>query len=258
MSGVGKRYGRGAWVLRDVDVTIAEGDVVVVTGLNGAGKSTLLRMAAGASRPSSGRLERGPTTVRYAPDRPAALDRMSTQEYLVLQGQIQGLSAAASRTRVGEILERLSFVGTTSRPIRELSKGNAQKVNLVQALLTPAGLLVLDEPGAALDASARDALSGLVVESAQRGGAVMLSDHVSSIAASVGTRRLTVSSGGVHDAQALTSAGLATIVLTSQHRATTPAAEAEHIDITRPPACGRFITRATGCICASTARRSTP
>lgn len=75
-------------------------------------------------------------------------------------------------------------MGGKHAPLRTLSRGNAQKVALAQALLVAPQLLVLDEPWSGLDASAHDTLSGIIAEIAGVGGAVVLADHHESISAS--------------------------------------------------------------------------
>jgi ABC-type multidrug transport system ATPase subunit len=69
--------------------------------------------------------------------------------------------------------------------LRHLSKGNAQKVAIAQALLSPPGLLVLDEPWSGLDAAAHTTLRELIGEVAAAGGAVVLTDHRETVGAAV-------------------------------------------------------------------------
>ncbi|MCC3651209.1 ABC transporter ATP-binding protein [Streptomyces sp. S07_1.15] len=174
---VGKRYGRGGWVLSEVDLRVSAGDVLAVVGGNGSGKSTLLRILAGLSRPTSGTVSGRPPNIGYVPDRFTAHDRISALSYLTHMGRIRGLPASAARARGGHLLERLSLVGGRDASLRTLSKGNAQKVALAQALLVRPGLLVLDEPWSGLDASAHGVLAELIGEVAAQGGAVVFTDH---------------------------------------------------------------------------------
>ncbi|CAM5467992.1 ABC transporter ATP-binding protein OS=Streptomyces tendae OX=1932 GN=GUR47_31740 PE=4 SV=1 [Streptomyces tendae] len=174
---VGKRYGGGRWVLRDVDMKVSAGDVLAVVGSNGSGKSTLLRILAGLSRPTSGSVSGRPPHIGYVPDRFTAHDRISAISYLTHMGRVRGLSASAARTRGNHLLERLSLVGGRDASLRTLSKGNAQKVALAQALLVRPGLLVLDEPWSGLDASAHRVLAEIIDETVAQGGAVVFTDH---------------------------------------------------------------------------------
>ncbi|MFD1149653.1 ABC transporter ATP-binding protein [Saccharothrix hoggarensis] len=163
---IGKRYGRGPWVLRDVTLAVEPGEVVVLRGGNGSGKSTLLRIAAGVLAPSTGRVSRG-ASVGFAPERFPTGVRLSARDYLRHLAAVRGVPAR------WDLVEALGFVGDPSAPMATLSKGNAQKVALAQALHAT-DLLVLDEPWSGLDAAAGGVLRGLVAESE---AAVVLTDH---------------------------------------------------------------------------------
>jgi ABC-type multidrug transport system ATPase subunit len=177
VEGVSKRYGRGRWVLRDVDLGLEAGESVTITGVNGSGKSTLLRMLAGVSRPARGAVTGRPDVVGYVPDRFPASDAMSSVAYLTHAGRVRGLTGSAARVRGLELLGRLELAGGVRTPIRALSKGNAQKVALAQALLVPPGLLVLDEPWSGLDAAAHGVLGEVLREVTEGGGIVVFTDH---------------------------------------------------------------------------------
>ncbi|WP_405008580.1 ATP-binding cassette domain-containing protein [Kitasatospora purpeofusca] len=198
---VGKRYGRGRWILRDVELALAPGDVLAVVGANGSGKSTLLRILAGLTRPTTGR-RTGPVTapgadIGYVPDRFTAHERLTAIAYLTHLGRIRGLSTDTARARAGLLLDRLALVGGPDAALRTLSKGNAQKVALAQALLVPPDLLVLDEPWSGLDASAHTVLAGILAEVAAAGGAVVFTDHREALARTHATAVHTVAGGRV-------------------------------------------------------------
>ncbi|MFE6869741.1 ATP-binding cassette domain-containing protein [Kitasatospora sp. NPDC057692] len=198
---VGKRYGRGPWILREVDLRLAPGEVLAVLGANGSGKSTLLRILAGLTRPTTGRLT-GPATTRraavgYVPDRFTAHERLTAAAYLTHLGRIRGLSTAAARRRAGQLLDRLALVGGPDAALRTLSKGNAQKVALAQALLVPPDLLVLDEPWSGLDASAHTVLAELIAETAAEGGSVVFTDHREALAEAHATAVRAIADGRV-------------------------------------------------------------
>lgn len=189
LTAVNKRYGGGPPVLVDVDLTVEPGAVVAVAGGNGSGKSTLLRILAGLSRPTSGTVSGRPPVVGYVPERFPAGSRMPAGAYLAHMGRIRGLSAGAAAARAAELLGELRLVGAgragdddagaagARTPLRELSKGNAQKVAVAQALLVRPDLLVLDEPWSGLDASAHDVLAELIGRVARQGGSVVFTDH---------------------------------------------------------------------------------
>ncbi|MYS23336.1 MULTISPECIES: ATP-binding cassette domain-containing protein [unclassified Streptomyces] len=194
---VGKRYGRGRWILRDVDMDVCPGDVLAVVGDNGSGKSTLLRILAGSSRPTSGTVSGRSPHTGYVPDRFTADDRMSALSYLGHMGRIRGLSSAAAHDRANLLIDRLALAGGPEAPLRTLSKGNAQKVALAQALLVEPDLLVLDEPWSGLDTAAHAVLGDVIGEVAARGGAVVFTDHRESVTEAHATGTYLISDGRV-------------------------------------------------------------
>ncbi|WP_406208163.1 ATP-binding cassette domain-containing protein [Kitasatospora sp. NBC_01560] len=194
---MGKRYGAGRWILREVDLQVTEGDVLALVGGNGSGKSTLLRILVGLSRPSSGRITGRPREIGWVPDRFTAHDRISAASYLTHMGRIRGLRTAAARDRADALIDRLALAGGRDAPLRTLSKGNAQKVALAQALLVPPDLLVLDEPWSGLDASAHGVLGALLGEVAAAGGAVVFTDHREALAETHATGTYAIAEGRV-------------------------------------------------------------
>lgn len=170
---IGKRYGRGPAVLTGVDLQVGSGRVLGIAGANGSGKSTLLRIIAGLSRPSVGRVD-GTATIGYLPDRFPAAQRMSAGNYLRHMARIRGLPDPSV---VDTLLDRLSLVGGPKAPMAQLSKGNAQKVGLAQAILGDPKLLILDEPWSGLDIDAHQVLAEIVAEARARCGSVVFTDH---------------------------------------------------------------------------------
>ncbi|MEU8779489.1 ABC transporter ATP-binding protein [Streptomyces sp. NPDC048606] len=197
MESVSKRYGRGDWILRDVDVEAPAGEVVAFAGGNGSGKSTLLRIAVGLARPTRGSVTARPPVVGYVPDRFSPNERMSAMAYLTHMGRVRGLTTSVASARAGRLLDRLALVGGKHAPLSSLSKGNAQKVALAQALLVEPGLLVLDEPWSGLDADAHGVLAEIMIEVAALGGTVVFTDHRESVVRARATRTYMVAQGRV-------------------------------------------------------------
>ncbi|WP_245633736.1 ABC transporter ATP-binding protein [Amycolatopsis jejuensis] len=173
LTGVGKRYGSGEPVLAHVDLAVPAGRVIGVLGTNGSGKSTLLRIMAGVSRASYGEVA-GRPAVGYLPDRFPGGQRLSARAYLRHLARIRGIRDLSV---IDPLLERLALVGGPDAPLRTLSKGNAQKIGLAQAVLAAPDLLVLDEPWSGLDVGAHAVLGELVAETRARGASVVFTDH---------------------------------------------------------------------------------
>jgi ABC-type multidrug transport system ATPase subunit len=174
--------------LADVDLQVAAGELLALVGANGSGKSTVLKLMVGLSRPSAGTVRRNARVVSYVPEVFTSHDRLSASSYLRHLARIRGLSARAARQRTDELLERLALAGGADTPMRNLSKGNAQKVALAQALLEPPELLVLDEPWAGLDTTAHGTLRELLIEAAAQGAAVAFTEHSDQTVRSAATR----------------------------------------------------------------------
>ena len=177
LDGVSKRFGRGPWVLREVELTLKPGSVTLVVGANGCGKSTLLRVVAGVSRPTGGRVLGRPSMAAFAPERLPARSRMSGREYVASMGRLRGLDPADASRRAARLFDLVQLAPSPDAPMRSLSKGNNQKVDLVQAFLVPVDLLILDEPFSDLDAVAREVVSGLIAERRSAGAAAVISSH---------------------------------------------------------------------------------
>lgn len=188
------------------------GELLALVGSNGSGKSTVLKLMVGLSRPSSGTVRRDARVVSYVPEVFASHDRLSASAYLRHMGRIRGLSSSAARNRAGELLDRLALSGGADTPMRKLSKGNAQKVALAQALLDPPQLLVLDEPWAGLDATAHATLRELLTETAGQGAAVAFTEHSELVVRSTATRICELRDGQLHATEG-TVAGLTEISL---------------------------------------------
>jgi ABC-type Mn2+/Zn2+ transport system ATPase subunit len=191
VEGLRKRYRRGPVVLAGVDLTLEAGAPVVLGGGNGSGKSTLLRIVAGAAAPTAGRVRGRPRVVGYLPDRFPALLRLPVDVYLRHLAAIRGVPVNDG------LLAALGFTGSRTDAMARLSKGNAQKVGLTQALGCGAGLVVLDEPWAGLDTEAADTLDALLVDRA-RATAVLVTDHTGRADKLPGVRRFALVQGRVH------------------------------------------------------------
>ncbi|OZM72618.1 ABC transporter ATP-binding protein [Amycolatopsis antarctica] len=194
---VGKRYGRAPAVLAGVSLDVAGGDVIGILGGNGSGKSTLLRILAAVARPSTG-TRTGHPVLGYLPDRFPAGHRMRAPAYLAHLGRAGGLSTRDASTRAAAWLRRLELTSAErdgAVPLRELSKGNAQKVGLAQALLHDPDVLVMDEPFSGLDRSAHGVLADVIAERREQGGAVVFSEHRTEVAAAHTTALYRLSGG---------------------------------------------------------------
>lgn len=178
-----KRYGSRTAV-DSLDLSVQPGCVFGLIGPNGSGKTTTLRMLLDIIRPSSGQAlvlgvpprAGGPALRRrigYVPGDLRLNGRASGRTLLEHFAQI---SAPVPAGRFETLAERLGL--DLSRPVRSLSKGNRQKLGLVQAFMHDPDLLVLDEPTSGLDPLVQREFLEMVAEARAAGRTVLLSSHV--------------------------------------------------------------------------------
>jgi ABC-2 type transport system ATP-binding protein len=184
-TGLGKRYGRRRWALRDLDLAVEEGSITALVGPNGSGKSTLLKAWVGFERPTTGRLLiHGVDPVRnragaialtgYVPQAPSLYRELTIEEHLAFAACHR---PGFDRSLAGGYLDDLS-IPLDSRA-DELSGGQQAQVGLALALGTRAPVLLLDEPLASLDPLARREFLHVLVDAVRAAGATaLLSSHV--------------------------------------------------------------------------------
>jgi ABC-type Mn2+/Zn2+ transport system ATPase subunit len=169
------RAARGVVVARDVALTASPGDVVAVEGPNGSGKTTLLAAAAGLLPVGSESVR--PGSVGYAPERAGALPRVPLHRWLTGLARTSGLPRDESARRAGELLRRLGLSHASQVPLQALSRGNAQRALVAQALVGDPDLLVLDEPSGGMDAEGVARVVAEIQRAADRRAVVLVARH---------------------------------------------------------------------------------
>ncbi len=183
--GLGKRYGRRRWALRDLDLSVEEGSITALVGPNGSGKSTLLKAWVGFERPTTGRLRiHGVDPVRnragaialtgYVPQAPSLYRELTVEDHIAF--------AARHRPRFDRALAG-GYLDDLAIPLDfradALSGGQQAQVGLALALGTRAPVLLLDEPLASLDPLARREFLQVLVDAVRAAGSTaLLSSHV--------------------------------------------------------------------------------
>jgi ABC-2 type transport system ATP-binding protein len=178
-----KSYGSSRGIV-DMTFDVSESEVFGFLGPNGAGKTTTIRLLLDLIRPTSGRVEvlglepsRDGVEIRrrvgYVPGDLRLYERMTGLELLRYFARLRGMSGLGD---VAALVERLE--AEIHRPIRALSKGNRQKLGLVQAFMHRPLLLVLDEPTLGLDPLVQQTFNELLREVTGDGRTVFLSSHM--------------------------------------------------------------------------------
>jgi ABC-type Mn2+/Zn2+ transport system ATPase subunit len=169
------RAARGVVVARDVTLTAAPGDVVAIEGPNGSGKSTLLAAAAGLL--PADRASVRPGSVGYSPERAGVLPRVPLRSWLLGLARTAGLDRHESARRAGDLLDRLGLAHASAVSLHALSRGNAQRALVAQALLADPDLLILDEPAGGMDADGVSRVAAEIQRAASRRAVVLVARH---------------------------------------------------------------------------------
>ncbi len=180
--GLTKRYG-ATTAAADLSLRIEPGQVFGFLGPNGAGKSTTIRMLLALQRPTRRRatllgLDAAADSIEihrrtgYLPGDLELFPRLTGRQHIAWFGRVRG---GVDGSAVKQLADRFQVV--TDRPVRELSKGNRQKIGLVLAFMHRPELLVLDEPATGLDPLMQHQFEDLVRETAAQGRTVFLSSH---------------------------------------------------------------------------------
>jgi len=180
-----KRFGERP-VVDGVDLRVPRGAIYGVLGPNGAGKTTTLRMLLGIIEPDSGRRtllgEDAPREasdrVGYLPEERGLYPTMKAREAIAFLGALRGLPLSEGRRRATDLLERVGLGHAVDEKIRKLSKGMAQLVQLLGAIVHRPELIVLDEPFSGLDPVNQEKLEALIVGERDRGATILFSTHV--------------------------------------------------------------------------------
>lgn len=185
LDGVTKRYG-GFTAVDDLSFTAEAGKILGFLGPNGAGKTSTLRMALGLIAPTAGRVsilgESDAARVRhkigFLPEERGLYRRMTPLAAITFLARLKGVPDAVARRRARELLDAHGLTTAMNKPIRSLSKGMAQKVQLLSTLAHDPDLVLLDEPFSGLDPVNQQSLETLIRDLANRGATVIFSTHV--------------------------------------------------------------------------------
>ena len=181
-SGLTKTYGKDRGI-KNVDLTVNEGEVFGFLGPNGAGKTTTVRTLLGFMKPTDGRaevfgmdIEKDSVAIRSLignlPGEFTLEDRMTGDQLLKFFARLRGVK---NLDYAYEIAERID--ADMGRPMRRLSRGNKQKIGLVQAMFHKPPLLILDEPTGGLDPLVQEEFLKIIGEVKEEGRTVFFSSH---------------------------------------------------------------------------------
>jgi len=173
-------------VLDEIDLSVCKGEFVGLIGVNGAGKTTLIKCLLDFCDISSGRIEvfgmthtnkEARKNLVFLPERFMPPYYLTGKDFLVYMTELHGVEY--SNKKVSDLFKILDLGSSALlKPVREFSKGMAQKLGLVSCLMSEKDLMILDEPMSGLDPKARAYLKQHLIELKQAGKTVFFSTHL--------------------------------------------------------------------------------
>lgn len=188
--------------LAGVDLDVAAGEIVLLSGSNGAGKTTLLRLLAGLVPLYSG--EASVLGVDLASDRRSARRELALVGHetfcyddLTVRENLRFWARAAARDEAAadDVIDRLGLLGQADVAHRRLSAGQRRRLAIAVALARDPRVLLLDEPHAALDAEGREVLDAVVRAAPSEGRTVLIASHELDRARAIATREVELRAG---------------------------------------------------------------
>lgn len=179
------KYGRKT-VLRNLSLSVGEGEIFGLLGPNGSGKTTLIRSICGRVKPDAGhirilgrsnRTRQALRQVGLVPQEIALYPHLTGRENLTAFGRLSGLSRRETDRAVSSVIEATKLSEHVDDYVSTLSGGWKRRINIAAAILHRPSLLVLDEPMVGVDVDARGALHALIQDLSHGGLAVLLTTH---------------------------------------------------------------------------------
>lgn len=133
------------WAVKDISLTVTEGEFFCLVGSSGCGKSTLLKMIAGIEKPTSGSVNK-PSNISMVFQSGALLPWLTVEDNIAF-----GLKMLGEKTNISDYIKMVGLEGFNKKYPRELSGGQKQRVGIARALAVKPEVLLLDEPFSALD-----------------------------------------------------------------------------------------------------------
>lgn len=169
----------------DLSFEVQEGEIFGLLGVNGAGKTTTFRMIMGLLDATEGKITLNGKPIDYdvtdnigfLTEERSLLTKMTVKEQTLFYGTLKGMSKDQILKRLDELLERFGVSEYKDKKIKELSKGNQQKIQFITAIINDPKLLILDEPFSGLDPFNVELFKQEIIEMSKRGSMIIFSSH---------------------------------------------------------------------------------
>ncbi|MDY7000498.1 MAG: LPS export ABC transporter ATP-binding protein [Thermodesulfobacteriota bacterium] len=187
--GLSKEYGHRK-VVREVDLSVAQSEVVGLLGPNGAGKTTTFYMLLGIVKPTAGTVslaggditnlplfERARMGISYLPQEDSIFKKLTVRQNLDLVLEYTERNSEEQTQKAKELLEELGIAHISEQPAMHLSGGERRRLEIARALIPDPKFMILDEPFSGIDPLAVDDIQDIVVKLKSKGIGVLISDH---------------------------------------------------------------------------------
>jgi len=190
--------------IRDLNLTVPNGEIFGFLGPNGAGKTTTIKILLNFITATSGHAEifgvsseddNARQPIGYVPEQPYFPKFLTTLEVVKAHGSLSGFGFGSSKVQAEDVLKDLGMYDHRHTPLSKLSKGMTQRVAVATALVGDPQLLILDEPSSGLDPVGRKELRDLLLSLKARGKTIFLSSHLLSEMEAICDRVAVLSSG---------------------------------------------------------------
>ena len=178
-----KSFG-GNEVLHGISFSVESGNALGLLGRNGAGKTTTIRILMNVFKGNAGAVlldgkpfDPAKHQIGYMPEERGLYPKKTVSEQLIYLGMLRGLSAKKAKENMKKLLAKMEVSEYENRKLETLSKGNQQKVQLAQTLITDPKIIILDEPFSGLDPVNSQILKDVISEQIQQGKLVIFSSH---------------------------------------------------------------------------------
>ena len=164
---------------------VKDGEIFGLLGVNGAGKTTTFRMIIGLLDKTSGTITLDDKPIDYTQtdkigfltEERSLLLKLTVLEQAIYYGVLKGMRKSAVEKKLDELLERFNIKEYKNRKLKELSKGNQQKVQFITAIINDPKLLILDEPFSGLDPINVQLFMDVIMDLKKKGTSIIFSSH---------------------------------------------------------------------------------
>jgi ABC-2 type transport system ATP-binding protein len=193
----------GKMAVDRISFTARKGEILGLLGPNGAGKTTTIRMIMNIIAPDQGTIvilgrpfsEKMKDKIGYLPEERGLYRKMKVMDILVFLGELKGLRAEVVRERSRRLLKQFDLDRYEQKKVEELSKGMAQKLQIIATILHEPELLILDEPFSGLDPLNIELVTRILLDKKKEGVSIILSTHLMEYAEKIADSLVMINQG---------------------------------------------------------------